>query len=80
MESVTMTGYVAKAPFAQGSKSEHEALKISSASEEYYLRVVNQNPFEVATEFRDLIGKHVRVNGYVQGKVLFARDLELCPE
>jgi len=73
-----MTGYVAEAPFAQGSKSEHDSLKISTGSSEYFLRVLNQNPFEIATQFQNLIGKRVRVSGFVQGKTLFVRDLEIC--
>lgn len=80
METVDLTGLVAKAPFAQGSKSQRKTLRIKTDTEEYYLQPLNQNPFEITLELRKLIGKRVRVKGFVQGKTLFAQKLEICPK
>ena len=78
MERISMTGYVTKAEFGQGSKSEHDALKISSGPQEFFLRMPNQNPFEIVAQNQALIGKRVRVEGFVEGKTLFANELQVC--
>jgi hypothetical protein len=78
METVVMTGNVAQASFARGTKSQRKMLKIKTDSKEYYLQPVNQNPFEITLELKKLIGKRVRVKGFVQGRTLFAQELEIC--
>jgi hypothetical protein len=78
MQKISLTGYVAKAQFGQGSKSEHDALKISSGPQEFFLRMPNQNPFEIVVQNEALIGKRVHVEGFVEGTTLFANHLQVC--
>lgn len=53
--------------FGMGTKSEHEAIFLSTPKGDYLLRRQAANPFEVDRELNALVGKKVRVSGKLIG-------------
>ena len=66
-------GKVVKAPFAVGSKSEHEAIYLRSNRGKYVLRRVGGNAF-YDPELQKLVGKTIRCHGIVTGYTLLITD------
>jgi hypothetical protein len=57
--------------FGTGTKSEHEAIYLSTAQGDYLLRRPLANPFELDPELNSLVGKQVRVSGTLSGYTFF---------
>ena len=53
--------------FGTGTKSEHEAIFLSTPKGDYLLRRQAANPFELDPELDSLVGKKVRVSGKLIG-------------
>ena len=53
--------------FGMGTKSEHEAIFLSTPKGDYLLRRQASNPFELDHELDALVGKKVRVSGKLIG-------------
>lgn len=62
MKSLILTGTVIKAEFGKGSKSEHNALYISTDKAKYRLKRRGGNPFYDEI-LHKLIGKTIQVEG-----------------
>lgn len=58
-----ITGVVTKHLIEKGSKSEHEALCLSTSDGSYVLRRANSNPFEIDAEIAKLVGEAVQFTG-----------------
>jgi hypothetical protein len=54
--------------FGTGTKSEHEAIFLSTPKGDYLLRRPAANPFELDRELDSLVGKNVRVSGKLIGE------------
>ena len=67
------SGQVVKAPFAVGSKSEHEAIYLRSNKGRYVLRRVGGNAF-YDPELQKLVGKTIQCHGVVTGYTLLIND------
>lgn len=69
----TFDGTVVRKPFAQGSKSEHDAVVLTTAEGDFLLRREGGNPF--ADPVLDaLVGKVVRCDGVLLGTTLVVKD------
>ena len=66
-------GRVSKAPFAVGSKSEHDAVFVESDQGRYVLRREGGNPF-FDPELEKLVGKTVRCQGTIAGTTFIMSD------
>lgn len=53
--------------YGSGTKSEHEAIFLSTPKGDYLLRRPAANPFELDQELDSLVGKKVRVSGQLIG-------------
>lgn len=65
-KELTLNGVVVSSPFANGSKSEHDAVFLQIGEKRYRLKRKNGNPFfdEV---LQKLIGKKVALHGFLNG-------------
>lgn len=70
MEAV---GTVVKKRFAIGTKSEHSAVVLETARDEYKLRRQGGNPF-VDPEIDKLVGKRIRASGVLDSGQLIMSD------
>jgi hypothetical protein len=61
-----LTGRVMKKPFAEGSKSEREAVLFATGSGDFVLRRVGGNPFHDPA-LDALVGKAIRATGELHG-------------
>jgi hypothetical protein len=69
----TFDGTVVRKLFAQGSKSEHDAVVLTTAQGDFLLRREGGNPF--ADPVLDaLVGKVVRCDGVLLGTTLLVKD------
>ena len=75
--TVRLDGQVVRKMFGTGSKSEHEAIYLSTPKGDYLLRRPAVNPFELDRELNSLVGKHVRVSGTLSGYTLFVADWQV---
>jgi hypothetical protein len=66
-------GKVVKKLFGKGSKSEHDAVMLSTTRGEYQLRREGGNPF-FDEELEKLVGKAIRCRGLVHGHTLIMSD------
>ena len=65
--TIQVDGQVVRKMFGMGTKSEHEAIFLSTPKGDYLLRRQAANPFEVDRELNALVGKKVRVSGKLIG-------------
>ena len=77
MDEITIVGVVDSVNYGGTSKSAHEALEIRTPAETYTFKIIGANPFEVASEYRDLCGKTVRASGFISGNTLMVRSYTL---
>lgn len=68
------SGTVFIGTFSQGSKSEHEAVKIKIGDKVYLLRLKGENPFNSA-RLRSYAGKTVKVKGFIHNYIFFADSI-----
>jgi hypothetical protein len=66
-------GVVRRKPFAEGSKSERQAIFLVTPRHEYVLRRQGANPF-VDPSLEGLVGKRVSFVGTVHGYTLIVSD------
>jgi hypothetical protein len=66
-------GTVVRKPFAQGSKSERDAVVLATSQGDFLLRREGGNPF-VDPVLEGLVGKAVRFDGVVVGSTLVVSD------
>jgi len=64
--TMQLTGQVTKKPFAEGSKSEHDAVMLITKEGEYVLRRRGGNPFS-DPELDKLVGDRIRCEGDLTG-------------
>jgi hypothetical protein len=65
--TIHVDGQVVRKMFGTGTKSEHEAIFLSTPKGDYLLRRSAANPFELDRELDSLVGKKVRVSGQLIG-------------
>jgi hypothetical protein len=65
MAQTEISGKVVLKKFAQGSKSEHEAVFLETGRESYKLRRAGGNPFR-DPELDQLVGKQITAKGTIQ--------------
>ena len=65
----SVTGHVRRQLVSAGSKSEHEAIVIGTADDDYVLRRMDGNPF-FDPLLDELVGKDLEVEGEVEGRNL----------
>lgn len=66
-------GTVTKRTFAQGSKSEREAIRLDTGEGSFVLRRVDGNPL-FDPELEKLVGKTIKCTGETQGYTLTITD------
>ena len=69
-----ITGKLVQKDFAQGSKSESQAIYIQTADGEYVIRKAGDNPFQ-NDSLIDLIGKNVKAEGSLNGYLFVAKQV-----
>jgi hypothetical protein len=70
-----LNGKVVKRTFAEGSKSEHEAVFLDTGEQSYKIRRAGGNPFYDAG-LEKFVGKNVTVTGKLDGYLLIASEIE----
>ncbi|MCX6271442.1 MAG: hypothetical protein NTU44_09535 [Bacteroidetes bacterium] len=73
------TGKILRKPFAPGSKSEHLAFILETASGDLVLRRQGANPFDNSW-LNDYVGKKAEVTGTLQDYVLFVSGITLAED
>jgi hypothetical protein len=73
-----VSGEVVKAPFATGSKSEHEAVYLVSDKGRFVLRRAGGNPFS-DPELDSLVGKKIHGRGKLVGYTFLLSDWRVLP-
>jgi hypothetical protein len=68
-------GEVIIKPFAEGSKSEHNAVFIQSSEGTFLLRRLGGNPFHDES-LEKLAGKQVKVKGLLDKNLFLAKEIE----
>ena len=74
-KSIALSGKVVTKKFADGSKSEHDALYLETAQGSFVLRQPGANPFE-ENPFTALDGKEVTATGMIDKYIFFATKVE----
>ena len=69
-----LTGTVVRKKFGQGSKSEHDAVCLESASGSFVLRRMGGNPFN-DPELNKLVGKEVTATGRFETTFFMANTI-----
>ena len=72
---VELTGSVVVKAFAEGSKSEHDAVCLQTIGGTFVLRRVGGNPFNDEV-LRDLVGKRITSHGRVKGPYFMMDDFK----
>jgi len=72
---VELTGSVVVKAFAEGSKSEHEAVCLQTIEGTFVLRRVGGNPFNDEV-LRDLVGKRITSHGKIKGPYFMMNDFK----
>jgi len=75
--TIQVDGQVVCKIFGSGTKSEHEAIYLSTPKGDYLLRRPATNPFELDRELNSLVGKQVRMSGTLTGYTLFVSDWQV---
>ena len=70
---VELTGSVVVKTFAEGSKSEHDAVCLQTSKGIFVLRRVGGNPFNDHV-LRDLVGKTITSHGKIKGPYFMMTD------
>jgi hypothetical protein len=76
-KEVELSGKVVVKKFGEGSKSEHEAVYLETATESYVLRKIGSNPFH-DTSLHKLKGKNITARGTINNYIFLAK--EVTPE
>ena len=71
---VELTGKVIQKKFAEGSKSEHNAVYLETPEGSYQLRRLGGNPFS-DPELNKLVGKKINATGIIKGVLFIAKNL-----
>jgi hypothetical protein len=71
---VEMQGKVVLKKFAEGSKSEHDAVFLDTGDKAYQLRRHGENPFDDA-ELKAMVGKNVKAKGLLNDQLFIAHEL-----
>jgi hypothetical protein len=72
---VELSGKVVEKKFAQGSKSEHDAIYLETEKAIYQLRRIGVNPF-FDPELKKLVGKKVLAIGLLKGSMFLAKSVK----
>ena len=72
---VELTGSVVIKPFAEGSKSEHDAVCLQTMEGTFVLRRVGGNPFHDDV-LLDLVGKRITSHGKIKGPYFMISDFK----
>lgn len=76
MMETRLIGYLATKHVGKGSKFSHKAVSLNVGSEEYVVRLQDENPFETPKQLGHLIGKRVSARGYLRGSTFVASSIE----
>jgi hypothetical protein len=71
---VRIQGRIVQHLVNRGSKSERTELLLDTPDDELELRVLDSSPFSYA-DLEDLLGRQVEIEGYLENRVLFLREL-----
>jgi len=69
-----LQGKVVLKKFAEGSKSEHDAVFLETGDQSYQLRRLGGNPFD-DPELRSMVGKTVKAKGLLNDQLFIAHEL-----
>ena len=72
---VELTGSVIIRAFAEGSKSEHDAVCLQTIEGTFVLRRIGGNPFNDEV-LRDLVGKRITSYGRIKGPYFMMTDFK----
>ena len=75
MEEVKISGIVTIKKFAEGSKSERDAVYIDTGESSYILRRIGGNAFYDDT-LHGLKGKHITAKGFISNYTFMAKDIK----
>lgn len=75
-QPMEVMGEVIIRPFAEGSKSEHNAVFIQSSEGTFLLRRQGGNPFRDES-LEKLAGKQVKVKGLLDKNLFLAKEIEV---
>ena len=73
-KEVEISGKVVVKKFGEGSKSEHDAVYIETATDSYVIRKIGGNPFNNTSLFK-LKGKNITARGTINNYVFLAREI-----
>ena len=76
VRSRTVTGDVVKKTFAEGSKSEHQAVMLIVDGKEWRLKRLGGNPFQ-DPELDKLVGKRIRCDAMPHENTLILKTWEI---
>jgi len=71
---IELTGKVIQKKFAEGSKSEHNAVYLETPEGSYQLRRLGGNPFS-DPELNKFVGKKINATGILKGLLFIAKNL-----
>ena len=71
---IELTGKVIQKKFAEGSKSEHNAVYLETPEGSYQLRRLGGNPFS-DPDLNKLVGKKINATGILKGLLFIAKNL-----
>ena len=74
-DTLELTGSVVVRRFAEGSKSEHNAVCLETFEGTFVLRRVGGNPFNDEV-LHDLVGKKITSHGRIKGPYFMMTDFE----
>ena len=75
VSQVELTGSVIIRAFAEGSKSEHDAVCLQTIEGTFVLRRIGGNPFNDEV-LRDLVGKRITSYGRIKGPYFMMTDFK----
>jgi len=71
-------GHVVTGEYGKGSKSEHQAIFLETASDRFILRRKTGPAFGDA-ELQQFLGKQVECDGFLSGNTLLAEKIKIVP-
>ena len=71
---VELQGKVVMKKFAEGSKSEHDAVYLETDDQAYQLRRLGANPFD-DPELKAMVGKNIKAKGQLNDRLFIAHEL-----
>jgi hypothetical protein len=75
---VELQGKIVMKKFAEGSKSEHDAVFLETDDHTYQLRRLGANPFD-DPELKAMVGKNIKATGQLNDQLFIAHEMNEGP-